>query len=44
MTAPTSSPAVDLEPFLAPTAFIESLTGSGFLGALIPEEYGGSGS
>ena len=26
-----------------PTAFIEALTGSGFLGALIPEEYGGSG-
>jgi acyl-CoA dehydrogenase len=26
-----------------PTAFIQALTESGFLGALIPEEYGGSG-
>ena len=26
-----------------PTAFIEELTAAGFLGALIPEEYGGSG-
>ena len=26
-----------------PTAFVEALTDAGFLGALIPEEYGGSG-
>ena len=26
-----------------PTAFVEELTAAGFLGALIPEEYGGSG-
>ena len=26
-----------------PTEFVEALTRSGFLGALIPEEYGGSG-
>ncbi|MBB4371083.1 acyl-CoA dehydrogenase [Bradyrhizobium sp. cir1] len=26
-----------------PTEFVEALTGAGFLGALIPEEYGGSG-
>ena len=26
-----------------PTAFVKELTGAGFLGALIPEEYGGSG-
>ena len=26
-----------------PSAFVEALTNSGFLGALIPEEYGGSG-
>ena len=26
-----------------PTAFIEELTAAGFLGALVPEEYGGSG-
>ena len=26
-----------------PTAFVEALTEAGYLGALIPEEYGGSG-
>ena len=26
-----------------PTAFVKALTAAGFLGALIPEEYGGSG-
>ena len=26
-----------------PTAFVKELTDAGFLGALIPEEYGGSG-
>lgn len=26
-----------------PTEFVEAITGAGFLGALIPEEYGGSG-
>ena len=31
------------EKSLYPDAFVEALTKSGYLGALIPEEYGGSG-
>lgn len=34
----------DLEPDTYPSAFVQALTESGFLAALIPEEYGGGGS
>jgi acyl-CoA dehydrogenase len=33
----------DLEPNLYPTAFVDELTKQGYLGALIPTEYGGGG-
>ena len=34
---------VELEPNGYPQAFVEALTGAGWLAALIPEEYGGAG-
>lgn len=34
----------DLEPETYPTQFVEAITQAGFLGALIPEEYGGGGA
>ena len=34
---------VELEPNGYPQAFVEVLTGAGWLAALIPEEYGGAG-
>ncbi|MDA3021554.1 MAG: acyl-CoA/acyl-ACP dehydrogenase [Actinomycetota bacterium] len=34
----------DLEPDTYPTQFVDAITQAGFLGALIPEEYGGGGA